>query len=77
LFDQDNNPKPEGWLGIFAGLATGYFLYNYKKPMNELIYMQFLNDYLLKNKIKEINITKDKRSEVFNYRAEITTYDGE
>jgi CRISPR/Cas system-associated exonuclease Cas4 (RecB family) len=77
LFDQDNNPKPEGWLGIVTALATGYYLYNYKKPMNELIYMQFLNDYLLMNKIKEINISKDKRSEVFNYRAEITTHDDE
>lgn len=77
FFDQDHNQKPEGWLAIVLALATGYYLYNYKKPMNELIYMQFLNDYLLKNKIKEINISKDKRSEVFNYRAEITTYDGE
>ena len=37
--------------------------------------MQFLNDYLLQNKIKEINISKDKRSEVFNYRADIVTHD--
>ena len=34
-----------------------------------------MNDYLLQNKIKEINITKDRRSEVFNYRAVITTHD--
>ena len=39
--------------------------------------MQFLNDYLLKNQIKEISITKDKRSEVFNFRAEFQTHDGE
>lgn len=45
--------------------------------MKEIVYMEFLNDYLLKNQVKEINITKDRRSEVFNFRAEITTHDGE
>lgn len=39
--------------------------------------MEFLNNYLLKNNIKEISITKDRRSEVFNYRAEILTNTGE
>jgi hypothetical protein len=39
--------------------------------------MDFLNNYLLKNNIKEITITKDRRSEVFNYRAEILTHTGE
>ena len=39
--------------------------------------MDFLNNYLLKNKIKEISITKDRRSEAFNYRAEILTHDNE
>lgn len=37
--------------------------------------MDFLNNYLLKNNIREIIITKDRRSEVFNYRAEIVTFD--
>ena len=45
--------------------------------MKEIVYMEFLNEYLLKNQIKEINITKDRRSEVFNFRAEIKTHDGE
>ena len=44
--------------------------------MQEMVYKDFLNEYLLKNNVKEINITKDKRSEVFNYRAEIITNDG-
>jgi len=44
--------------------------------MQELVYKDFLNDYLLKNNVKEIIITKDKRSEVFNYRAEVVTNDG-
>jgi hypothetical protein len=43
--------------------------------MQELVYMDFLNNYLLKNNVREIIITKDRRSEVFNYRAEIITMD--
>mgnify|MGYP003891992941 CR=1 FL=1 len=45
--------------------------------MKEVIYMEFLNDYLLKGQISEINITKDRRSEVFNFRAEFKTPEGE
>lgn len=45
--------------------------------MQELVYMDFLNNYLLKNNVKEIIITKDRRSEVFNYRAEIITQSGD
>jgi len=36
-----------------------------------------MNNYLLRNQVKAINITKDKRSEVFNYRAEIEMHSGE
>jgi hypothetical protein len=64
-------------MGIALALCAGYYVYNYKKPMQELVYMDFLNNYLLKNKIKEISITKDRRSESFNYRAEILTHDNE
>ena len=39
--------------------------------------MDFLNNYLLKNNVKEVLITKDRRSESFNYRAEILTNTGE
>lgn len=45
--------------------------------MKEVVYMEFLNDFLLQNQIQEIVILKDKRSDVFNYRAEFTTHDGE
>ena len=45
--------------------------------MKEIIYMDFLNNYLLKNQVSEIRIKKDPRSEVFNHRAEIDTVDGE
>jgi len=37
--------------------------------------MDFLNEYLMKNRVVEINITKDRRSTVFNYKAEITMND--
>jgi AFG3 family protein len=62
-----------------AGLAlcTVAFAANYRKPMEELIYHEFLNDYLLKSLVKEINITKDRRSNVFNFRAEIEMTDGQ
>mgnify|MGYP006954752646 FL=1 len=58
-------------------MASGWYIFNYKKPMKEVVYMEFLNDYLTKGQIKEINITKDRRSEVFNFRAEILTHDGD
>lgn len=44
--------------------------------MQEIIYMDFLNNYLLQNRVKEIKISKDRRSEVFNHRAEIEMADG-
>lgn len=39
--------------------------------------MDFLNNYLTQNRVKQIAITKDNRSEIFNYRAEIEMVDGE
>lgn len=62
---------------MLVAAASGWYIFNYKKPMKEVVYMEFLNDYLTKGQIKEINITKDRRSEVFNFRAEILTHDGE
>jgi len=38
--------------------------------------MEFLNDHLLKGTVKEITITKDPASEVFNHRAWVNTHDG-
>jgi len=57
-------------------VAAGVYAVSSNKPLPELIYMDFLNEYLLKNKVKEINITKDRRSTVFNYKAEIEMDDG-
>jgi ATP-dependent Zn protease len=61
---------------LVAGFA-GYYLATYRKPIQEIVYMEFLNNYLLKDNVKEIWITKDRRSEVFNYRAELVTNSGE
>ena len=77
FFDEDNQPKPEGFLALMLSGFAGYYLLTYRKPMQEIVYMDFLNNYLLKNDVKEINITKDRRSEVFNYRAEVVTNSGE
>ena len=77
FFDEDNQPKPEGFLALMLSGFAGYYLLTYRKPMQEIVYMDFLNNYLLKNNVKEINITKDRRSEVFNYRAEVVTNSGE
>lgn len=60
-------------------MAAGvlYYVVNHKTPMQEIIYMDFLNNYLLQNRVKEIKISKDRRSEVFNHRAEIEMVDGQ
>jgi hypothetical protein len=50
---------------------------NYRPPKKELVMMDFMNNYLMQNKVKEIMISKDRNSEVFNHRAEIELNDGE
>jgi len=77
FFDPENNPKPEGWVGLVMAFATAYYLINYKKPSQEVTMMEFINDFVLRDKVKEIYVTKDPRSEVFNFRAEFTSYDGD
>ena len=77
FFDENNSPKPEGAIMLLMAMFTTYYLLTYRKPMKELVYMDFLNNYLLKNDVKEISITKDRRSEVFNHRAEILTHSGQ
>lgn len=77
FFDPNNNPKNEALFLLAALLGAGYFVYNFRAPMKEIVYMEFLNDYLLQNRIKQIDLVKDRRSDVFNHRAEITTHEGE
>ena len=59
-----------------AVLGAGYML-TYQAPKKELVYMEFVNQYLTQNRVKQITITKDKRSDVFNYWADIETIEGE
>lgn len=76
-FDPNGNPKPEMWMTLVAALACSYLVVSAEKPRKEIVFMTFLNDYLLKNAIKEIKIKKNRNSEVFAHRAEIDTTDGE
>lgn len=76
-FKPGGDPKPEAWLTLLAAIACGYLAMMTEAPRKEIVFMDFLNDYLLKNQVKEIKITKDRRSEVFNHRAEIDTVDGQ
>jgi hypothetical protein len=57
-------------VAALAGFGL-YYAANYRKPMKELVYMDFVNNYLMKNDVKEIRVTKDRRSDSFNYRAEV------
>ncbi len=77
MFDNNNNPRFENWIIVAVAMGAGIYLANYQKPSNELVYMDFVNEYLTKNRVKQITITKDKRSDVFNYRADIETHEGE
>lgn len=52
FFDPNNNPKNEALILLAAAIGAGYFVYNFKAPMKEIVYMEFLNDYLLQNRIK-------------------------
>ena len=75
--DSNNNPN---FFSIFLmGLAAYglYYLATNQNNAKELVYMDFVNNYLTQNRVKQITITKDRRSDVFNYRADIETHEGE
>jgi len=44
---EGGNPKPEGWIAALLAAATLYYVVNHKTPMKEIIYMDFLNNYLI------------------------------
>ena len=48
-FDPNGNPKPEMWMTLAAALACSYLAMTTEKPRKEIVFMTFLNDYLLKN----------------------------
>lgn len=39
--------------------------------------MDFVNQYLSKNKVKMITISEDKTGDMFKYRAEVETLEGD
>lgn len=69
----DGNPRWELIAGVLLGAASGYYLLKYQKPAKEIVYMEFVNEYLTKDNVKQIEIIKDSRSDVFNHRAEFET----
>ena len=77
MFDPNNNPKPESWIPLLGALGALYYMFVYKTPAEEIVFMEFYNEYMLKNRVKEITLIKDPRSQVFNVKAEILTHDGE
>ena len=77
LFQPNGNPKFESWGILALAVFSAIFAATYSTPAKELVYMEFVNDYLTKNRVKQIVIVKDKRSDVFNYRADIETHEGE
>jgi len=74
-FGQNPDPKFQFLLAAIL-VAMGVYFLNSNKPLPELIYHEFLNDYLLKNQVSSIDVIKDRRSTVFNFRAEILMVDG-
>ena len=67
FFTPGGDPNWQNWIVIaLAVLGAGYML-TYQAPKKELVYMEFVNQYLTQNRVKQITITKDKRSDVFNY----------
>ena len=47
--DPNGSPKPEAWMTLLAALACGYVAITTEAPRKEIVFMTFLNDYLLKN----------------------------
>ena len=48
-FGPEGNPKPEAWMTLLAAIACGYVAMTTEAPRKEVVFMTFLNDYLLKN----------------------------
>ena len=75
FMDQNNNPKWESWLILAISVLAAYYLATFSKPAKEITYVEFINNYITKNNVKLITIAKDRRSDSFNYRAEIDAMD--
>ena len=49
FFDPEGDPKPEGFLGMMLAAAAVWWTVDTitNKPMDEIVYMDFLNNYLV------------------------------
>ena len=45
--DPNGNPKNEFWILMAMLLGGGAYYFNFRAPVKEIVYMEFLNDYLL------------------------------
>lgn len=71
-----SNPEPKHFGILLALVAGAYMLTKLSPTAKEKTYIEFVNDYMTKNQVKQITITKDNRSDVFNYRADVEVIDG-
>ena len=51
FFEPNGNPKNELLISLALMLGAGAYVYNFRNPMKEIVYMEFLNEYLLQNRI--------------------------
>lgn len=75
-----NNNNNNNYFMIAAVVSLAFLgIVSFKKPLPEILYSEFYNEYLIKNQVKEISIKKDKNQQntVFNHRAEIIMNDGQ
>jgi hypothetical protein len=76
FFDPNGGPRWEN-IVLVGVLGSAFAFYMWSKPTSlEITYMDFVNQYLSKNQVKMITISEDKASDMFKYRAEIETLDG-
>jgi hypothetical protein len=52
FFEPNNNPKQEFWMALMALFSAGFLYYNYKKPIQEIVFQEFINNYVILRKIK-------------------------
>lgn len=80
-FFNDPNGKGPRWenIGLVAFLtaAMAYAFSQNQPSSKEITYIEFVNQYLAQNQCEMITISEDKTSDMFKYRAQITTVDGE
>lgn len=77
FFHKNGDPKYENFAMIGVSALLIAYLSTLERPAKELTYVEFINEYLLKNNVKMVTITKDKGQESFHYKALVETLDGQ